>query len=139
MFESDSDFAKHVIVVFTFDDKYQVQDHGVWLRECCKNLPIPQYMVFGRDNPQHTQDALLTAITMQSVAPIQLKACIDISTLLVQGDSPENVANMAFMLEDIKQTAENFNNNKYATLDTSVQDQMKADMVKLMKEMIDAK
>ena len=73
------------------------------------------------------------------MAPIQLKACIDISTLLVQGDSPENVANMAFMLEDIKQTAENLNKNKYAALDTSVQDQMKADMVKLMKEMIDAK
>ena len=73
------------------------------------------------------------------MAPIQLKACVDISTLLVQGDSPENVANMAFMLEDIKQTAENLNNNKYAALDTSVQDQMKADMVKLMKEMIDAK
>ena len=56
MFESDEDFGKHVIVVFTFSDKSPMANCEEWLNELCPKLPMPQFIEHGMNS---TRDELM--------------------------------------------------------------------------------
>ena len=80
MFDSDEDFQKHVLVVFTFNDKSPIDNQAEWLRELCSELPVPQFVSYGK---QMTQDSLVAQLLEgQSVPHYELKKDLNIQKLL---------------------------------------------------------
>ena len=62
MFESDGDFEKHVLVVFTFQDKAPIDNPSEWLTFLCKGKPYraPNHILFGKESTK--QDELMNQI-----------------------------------------------------------------------------